>query len=296
MLIDRTHRGWAIGSAIAVGAAGAGYVAITAGGREWSGGSSVGLAYGIAGFAMMIAAGLLSARKKVRLWRIGRAQTWMRAHLWLGLISFPVILLHAGFSFGGPLTQMMMWSFVIVTVSGVAGAALQHYLPSLMMSRIPMETIYEQIPRVRSQLLVEADAIVASACGSLTVVADPAAERTHAAASSLQTAVRVDAEPSAPLREFYLADMRPFVAAPSQAHHLSDRPRAEQLFARLKTLLPSELHQAVVDLENVCEEERQLMRQETLHMWLHGWLLAHVPLSFALLALAVIHVFMALRY
>ena len=37
----------------------------------------------------MIFAGLLAARKKVPVWRLGRAQDWMRGHLWLGLLSLP---------------------------------------------------------------------------------------------------------------------------------------------------------------------------------------------------------------
>jgi hypothetical protein len=50
------------------------------------------------------------------------------------------------------------------------------------------------------------------------------------------------------------------------------------------------------DLENICEEERQLLQQERMHALLHGWLIVHVPLSFAMMALAVVHVFMALRF
>ena len=73
--------------------------------------------------------------RKCRLWRVGSAQTWMRGHLWLGLLSFPIILFHAGLTFGGSLTAVMMWIFAVVVVSGVVGAALQHYLPRLMLSR-----------------------------------------------------------------------------------------------------------------------------------------------------------------
>ena len=245
---------------------------------------------------MMVFAGLLAARKKVPIWRVGRAQTWMRGHLWLGLLSFPIIVLHSGLSFGGSLTRVTMWTFVVVIVSGVAGAALQHYLPRLMLARLPMETIFDEIPHVRAQLLVEADGLVSDACGGLAVVTDPAAERTQASASKLQSAVRVDADDAAPLREFYLSNMRSFVAEPDKAHPLDEKSHADQVFARLRTLLPPAFHRALADLENICEEERQLIRQRRLHAWLHGWLLTHIPLSFALLVLAIIHIVTALRY
>ena len=94
------------------------------------GGTPLGLAFGIVGFAFMIFAGLLGARKKVPVWRVGRAQTWMRGHLWLGVLALPMILFHAGFRFGGPLTTVLMVLLIIVVASGVFGAALQHYLPA----------------------------------------------------------------------------------------------------------------------------------------------------------------------
>jgi hypothetical protein len=52
----------------------------------------------------------------------------------------------------------------------------------------------------------------------------------------------------------------------------------------------------VADLENICEEERQLIRQRRLYLWLHGWLLVHVPLSLVLIALGGVHAAVALRY
>ncbi len=97
----------------------------------------------------MLFAGLLGARKKVPIWRVGRAQAWMRGHLWLGLVSFPLILFHSGFHFGVGLTKALMWLFVVVFVSGIVGAVLQHFMPRLTTQRIPLETIYEQIGRVR---------------------------------------------------------------------------------------------------------------------------------------------------
>src|SRR5205085_4593855 len=105
--IDKTHRGWFCFTAIALALAVAAYVPYKLRGHV-SGGSTLGLIYGIAGFLPMLFAGLLSLRKKFPIWRIGRASTWMRGHLWLGILSFPLILLHGGFHFGGTLTRVLM--------------------------------------------------------------------------------------------------------------------------------------------------------------------------------------------
>ncbi len=107
MRIDRTHRAWLIASLIILGVATAIYVVYAASSPAGpSGGSAIGLTFGIVGSLCMIFAGLLAARKKVPVWRLGRAQTWMRGHLWLGLLSLPLILFHGGFRFGGPLTSV----------------------------------------------------------------------------------------------------------------------------------------------------------------------------------------------
>lgn len=310
MIIDRSHRGWALATLAIFAASVVLYLPYGSRAEAPSGGSWPGLAYGIAGFTMMVYAALLGARKKVPVWRLGRAQTWMRGHLWLGLLSLPILVLHAGFTFGGLLTSVLMWLSVIVVASGVAGAWLQHAWPRRLMRQVPMETIYEQIGNVRAQLLEEADTVVAEACGKLelevmppavaeAVAESPASALARAArgsAAALASVVRIEADDSAPLREFYLRDIRPFVERPSAAHPLATPEAARARFDRVRALVPQLFHAAIADLENICEEERQLMRQERMHAVLHGWLLVHVPLSLALLALAVVHIVVALRY
>jgi len=60
--------------------------------------------------------------------------------------------------------------------------------------------------------------------------------------------------------------------------------------------MPVAAHGILRDLEEICEERRQLLAQRRMHLWLHGWLLVHVPLSFALLVLTAVHAVLSLRY
>ncbi len=238
------------------------------------GGSPVGLAFGIIGSVFMVFAGLLSGRKKVPIWRIGRAQAWMRGHLWLGALSLPIILFHAGFHFGGTLTSVLMALLIIVVASGIFGAILQNYLPNVMAVEVPSETIFDQIDHVRSQLIADADGLIAGA-----VSADPGEKA------------------AAPLTSFYQREMRPFLETHAARHQLlSNRDRARTAFEGLRLLLPTELKEATNKLEQICDEQRQLRLQTRLHHWLHGWLILHIPLSFALLLLGCVHAIMALRY
>ncbi len=293
MRIDQTHRPWVIATvalAIVSTAIYIVYAVDTPGGPR--GGSAIGLTFGIVGYAMMLYAGLLGARKQVPTWRIGRAQTWMRGHLWLGLLSLLLILYHAGFAFRGPLTLVLMWLFFIVIGSGILGAAIQHYIPSFMTSRVPLETIYEEIPHVRAQLREEADQLAAAICGPLDVpAAEPALERTGT------LLVEIEHDDRERFREIYLHKVRPYLEDPETPEaELADPLRSGETFDALRRLLAPPVHSVLDDLENICVEEQQLSRQIRIYRWLHAWLLVHVPLSIALLVLGAVHAVMALRY
>ncbi len=121
------------------------------------GGTPLGLIFGAVSFAIFIFGALLSLRKKVVLWRIGTVQRWMRAHIWLTLLTIPLVLLHSGFRLGGPMTILLMAIYSVVMVSGIYGLFLQHQMPRIMQERLPTETVYEQIPHVRSQLFLAAE-------------------------------------------------------------------------------------------------------------------------------------------
>src|SRR3982075_3501688 len=120
------------------------------------GGTPLGLIYGAISFGIFIFAALLSLRKKIPLWRIGTVQRWLRAHIWLTLLTIPLVILHSGFRLGGPMTTLLMLLYAIVMISGLYGLILQHQMPALMKERLPAETVFEQIPHIRAQLAAAA--------------------------------------------------------------------------------------------------------------------------------------------
>ena len=94
-----------------------------------------------------------------------------------------------------------------------------------------------------------------------------------------------------------LQEMRPFLENPKQrGQRLGDTQKAASAFAGLRTLMPAAGQDTLGDLAEICDEAQQLIRQERLHHWLHGWLLLHIPLSLALILLGAIHAVMALRF
>src|SRR6202043_1965327 len=147
----------------------------------------------------------------------------------------------------------LMILLIIVVASGIFGAALQHYMPSMMTVEIPMETVFEQIDPVPAPLGGEGDAIVEKACGPLAL---ENAAFASVVGGNLLSASNTPA-PLVPLRDFYARQMRPFLLH----EHLRDkrlgtREKAVGIFERLRTLLPDAAHEPTRSLEALCEEAR----------------------------------------
>src|SRR5215207_8910041 len=115
------------------------------------GGTPLGLFYGGTAAAIFVFAALLGIRRKRPTLKVGRLQVWLKGHIWLTVLTIPLVLLHCGFSSGSPMTKWFLVVYGIVMVSGFYGLALQHVLPRLMKERVPLETIYEQIPHILNQ-------------------------------------------------------------------------------------------------------------------------------------------------
>jgi hypothetical protein len=298
VLIDRRHTPWAIAS-VGAGVAAVGlYLRFdhrTPGGL--TGGSTVGLWYGIAGSALMIYAGLLAAHRSVPAlwWLIGARNGWLRGHIWLGLLSAVVIACHAHLRLGGPLEAALWAVLAAVILSGVYGLALQHVLPRWLARRFPDEAPHGQVPYLCRRLREQADEL-------LDEVAPASAAKAAESRSSF-----TEETFAAELRGFHYRHVRPFLAVPvGPGTGLMNELHSDTLFSALRTRLglrrggpadgPDPVAAALDRLEELCRERRRLAEQDRLHRWLHAWLLVHVPLSAALLVLGVVHAVTALYY
>jgi hypothetical protein len=296
VLVDKKSVPWIVVALVGLVVALATYIPYAhAAAKGATGGSWPGIIYGIVGTAFMAFAMLLAVRKRLRTWQLGRVYTWTQGHVWLALLSYPIILFHAGFHWGQAwnLTWVMMWIFTIVIVSGIFGLWIQNVVPSRLLNEVQLETIYDEIDHVVGQLSEEAENIVINASAeedALTVESAGIAVATAAPMTMLETAQRR-------LTEFYTAQVKPFMASPrARGFVLSNAQRSLGAFEDIRRALPPTMRQTLNDLESIVNERRQLEHQRSLHHWLHFWLLVHVPLSYALTVLAIVHVVVALRY
>jgi hypothetical protein len=297
MRVNRDSRGWIIVCLISLAASAAFYSAelsASAAHGGPSGGSWYGIIFGSFGSAMMLFALLLGLKKRFRTLRVGRAYHWMQGHVWLGLLSYPVILFHCGFHWGGVYTQLLMWLFTIVVISGIIGLIIQQYMPAKIFREVHLETIYEQIDHVTAQLRDEAESIMSKVRNTS---GDAFEMEVLPAGAATATLPETNAAAARTLNDFYNAHIKPYLAdSIPRSSKLRYQPAAELAFEQVRTTVPQAMHVFLDDLAEIASERRELGHQRHMHHIMHGWLLVHVPLSYALIVLSAWHAVYALRF
>lgn len=322
MLLDRqnlaAHRPWIIAVAAATLASGAWYFLTAAAAPRWPGGASLpGLVLGTIAALLIVFEFLLWPRKKLRWLRVGRAQTWLRAHIWLGLLVGPLAVLHSGFRFGGLLSTVLMVLLLVVLASGVFGLAMQQWIPRRLLRDVPAETIYSQIEYIADQYAADAQRLVEAVCGAADDAADddtpsailPGDHSGHLVIGQLRTVGRVQGKALRTIErgkairnaDLLIAAQREVVGpylrdGAKTASLAADAARASDFFRDLRARLDPAVHPVVDSLEEWCDYRRQFDLQARLHWWLHSWLCVHLPLSLALLLVLAVHIVAALRY
>src|SRR5437773_11724685 len=96
MLIDRTHQPWALASAGILAVAAVVYLAVVSlSDQPWSGGSAIGLTYGLGGVGLVGFGGVVAGREKFLDWWVGRAVTVRWGELWVCLVVMYLLLIVA---------------------------------------------------------------------------------------------------------------------------------------------------------------------------------------------------------
>jgi hypothetical protein len=284
------------------------------------GGTPLGLILGSIAFAIFIFAALLGVRKKLLRLHIGSVQSWMRAHIWLTLLTIPLVALHSGFRLGGPMTMLLLVLYVIVMVSGIYGLVLQHRIPQLMQERVPVETVSEQIPHVRRKIRQAAEDLrrsfdapgtnrvfgatalrTSDSLGLATTSeygsSNPVADAVSTAVSVEQTASAADPASERAILDFLDRQVLPYLRSRKGTNvGLGKAQFSDDAFRFVKLNVAVPYRRLVEEIQSWCDERRMLDLQTKLQHWLHGWLFIHVPLSFLLLILTGWHAFVTLFY
>ncbi len=293
--------------------------------------------FGVLGGAICFFEFLLWPRKKFRASRswLWPAKTWMKAHIWLGLLAVPLLLYHSSFKFQNQESTILFVLFVIVILSGVWGLFMQQYIPEKLLREVQAETIFSQLDHVANTLVLEAENLVIATCGesaerAVAAIDAEEAEKVLATGGAAGGEVLVSAhrtsggefhvgaervasgfqakllqsraftEPvpgSEPLRVFFNDVLADYLRrGKASGSDLADAEGARVAFTDLRLKLDPRAHETVDELEKMAAERRQLDRQAVLHFWLHNWLWVHLPLSVALIVLMFVHIYVTINY
>lgn len=289
-----------------------------------TGGTAPGFTCGAIGGIICVFEFLLWPRKIWRRCRFGRTQIWMRAHIWLGLLSLPLVIYHTGGHLGGAVSTITLTLFLVVIASGIFGLWVQTVVPRRMLEDVPAETIHSQIDNVAEQFAREARRLVNATCGvadespdgvtsdygtseeeveaevvtaGVTIGAVRSAGRVHGKVLQSMRLPQGPIEGSEMLRDFYAEHIDPFLKSGSDSGSpLAFRDRSTVMFQDLKTVVDPEGRGIIDALESLCEQRRQFSHQSRLHRRLHSWLWIHLPLSMALMVFLFIHAYVAWKY
>jgi hypothetical protein len=111
-----------------------------------------GQVYGIAGMGLLLSTLLYTVRKKLRkrTW-LGPQKTWLEAHIFCGLVGPVLITLHSSFKFNGVIS-VAYWSMVLVVLSGFVGRYLYVRVPKSIRGT---ELTYEELTQRAAELGAE---------------------------------------------------------------------------------------------------------------------------------------------
>ncbi len=211
---------------------------------------------------------LFHIKKKMPRWLSGSTQTWAKIHIHCGYFVVACFALHTRLSWPETVLEGTLWMlFVLVVASGIIGTFLTNAIP-LRLEQLSERLEFHELPKMRSAL----------------------ADKAHnLALSSVQDAGTTK------ISDLYIAKLHQFFAKPHNTYaHLmgSKRPLKQMLFELegLDTELESKTRKAIREMRLLVELKTKFDFQYAHEIALRIWLCIHIPATYALIVLSILHV------
>ena len=219
-------------------------------------------------FGGMLFLAAYNLRKKLPFLPLQRSALWLQFHIYLGWLIVVLFLLHTSAQWPTGILETALWVlFVLVAGSGVVGIFLSRVIPLGIQDR-GERLIYERIPQFRAELAADVEALATKSLketGSNTIAS------------------------------YYVDRLQPFFSGPSNlfAHLHQSQAAVSKIRRELSSLhryqkkggqeILAEMEELVVAKDNL---DYQLAMQSVLKFWLF----LHIPLTYAMLLVSVVHV------
>jgi len=224
--------------------------------------------------ALIVGLALYNVRKKLPFLRLGNAATWLQIHIYVGLLSAIVFGMHLQWRVpNGVFESGLALLYAMLFLSGLFGLIVSRVFARRLSAR-GGEVLFGRIQPMRRNTRARVERMV-----------------TQCLASTESTAVP----------EYYVQRLKPFFDGPRHFwQHLvvSGRPR-QKLLAELQSqdrYLNETERSTMQQIAEYVQQKDDLDFQYAHQVTLKYWLFAHVPLTYAMLAFAVIHVVLVFAF
>lgn len=203
------------------------------------------------------------------------ATRWRKLHILVGYMLIAAFISHSDFSLPDTGFEWALWTgYVLVTLSGIVGT----YLVWALQAKRQIEGVsYDRIPALRAELEREVNAALA--------MSEPAA-----------AAIGLPGLPhDAWIRDLYATHLQDFFQGPRNfaAHLIGSQRPLKRLIDEIDDLsrYVDQQSQAKLDaVKNLVVEKDRLDFASVSLGLTRGWLLVHVPVTYALIVLTVLHI------
>lgn len=216
----------------------------------------------------------LNIRKKLPILPLGTVAAWVQLHIYLGLFGVVAYWLHTGTLVPNGFTEATLGVlFLLVTVSGILGLILSRVLPQRL-TRQGENVLYERIPGFGAQLLREVENLVMQAASEHNSITIP---------------------------EFYQSRLRSFFLKPRNfwAHVVQSKVPLHRLDRQMEAVeryLDTDEKEIMAGIAQRVEAKNGLDYQYAAQSLLKRWLFVHIPLTYAMLLLAIAHIVLVYAY
>ncbi|HUP46348.1 MAG TPA: hypothetical protein VM779_12640 [Thermoanaerobaculia bacterium] len=237
------------------------------------GGSPVGLAFGIAGFALILLLAFFGIRKRWYRSSFGTLEQWLQSHIYLGLLTMVILLLHTGGRFHDRVAVATLVLGAIVVGSGIVGAVF-----------------YVTIPRLLTE--VESNLTPREISDQLNQLARSMARIATGRSAAFQRVFHELMKESTP---GWMAGWR-LLLLRMRRRELHDGGDWSALVGLVPREEQDDLRQMLVIARQRRELLLRLLYQQRYKNVLEAWLYVHIPFTVALLIFSLLHVVAVFYY
>lgn len=219
------------------------------------------------GFHIAMAMGRLAPKSAMR---------WKRIHIYIGYLLIAAFISHSDFALPDTGFEWALWSsFVAVTLSGIWGTYLAWFIKARR--RNDEEVSYDRLPSLRAEISHEVETVVARINPNAPQLALPGLPH------------------DAWIADLYATRLKDFFGSPHNASaHVfgSQRPlrRLTDEIDSLAAYVDQHGREKLAEIMSLVIEKDRLDFL-SVYLWLNRvWLLVHVPVTYALIVLSVVHI------